>query len=285
MKHKILAYTVQHTGTWFLIRLLHTAEVSSYWDISDGEVRKRGRPDPENLYEYNHFVALDDKVLSIAETFPVEEVDDDWLSNVFSQYMTEQERLNDLVVFNCHLKQPESNLVGALREKEPSFPIVSSMRDPLLAIQTLIWRQYKSYSTFTRADEEAYHKFGRAHIHLWRIENILDLPREKVFVFPVDTEIDKNKLVTDLFSFCGLETTERTAKYIEEWKPQNNTSSWEELHPDDDIRPFEDFKQAVAAKDKTTVRKMLPIAFDYLHSRDDIKRKLEDLGYNNLVWF
>src|SRR4030042_6010520 len=108
MKRRILAYTVQHTGTWFLIRLLHTAKVEGYWDMSDGTIRERGRPDPENLHEYNHFVALDDQVLSIAETFPASKLDEEWLMDIFEQYMTEEEKLNELFVFNCHLKQPES---------------------------------------------------------------------------------------------------------------------------------------------------------------------------------
>lgn len=269
----ILVYTVQHTGTWFLINLLFTGQNNKSGLLPDFEAKQRGREDPYEI-DKNLFSFEDDIYISISECFPIEKVNKDWLNRTFFNFLNEEEASSDLLIIHNHCRQPESELIKNLRITKPEIPIVSSMRDPLLSIFTLIQREHKTYESFSK--ERTYTRLGRIVAHSNRFLSILTLPKEHVFIFPIDIK-EKEKNIDNLFNFCSLEKTEKTFETIKGWKPVNKTETENNL--------FNDIKSYIISKDIKQIEKYLKVEFDYLRTRKDLKTLLQNLSYEDLSWW
>jgi hypothetical protein len=286
---QILVYTAQHTGTWFVINLLRTANSNSNRVLADNAVRLRGRILHKNYEKNNPFAYIDDKVLSEAELAESSEskkgyLGTGWLKRTFLNYTTEEENSVGLLILHNHCKQFDSTLIKYLRIKNPVIPVVTSVRDPLLAIITLVWREYGKIDKFVT--EHPYMRLGRVVAHVKRIENLLFLPAGRVFLFPIDAKnIDKSLLCKNLFDHCGLVQTEDTERYIQDWKPQNETKNWDLFKSDYEIDKFEEIKRDILNGKDDLVKEYFKIEFDYLKTCDNLKISLKNLGYENLVWF
>lgn len=168
----ILVYTPQHTGTWFLINLIKTAS-KSHFVLTDADACSRGAKIDPLLEKKYPFAYIDDKILSPSSLYGFN-FGHKWLQERFLDSLTPEELQSEIIIFHCHIKQPNSPFVRSIGSNERCLNIASSMRDPLLAIQTLIWRQYGTYKNFYDS-ESPYTRIGRAYIHVQRILNILSL--------------------------------------------------------------------------------------------------------------
>jgi hypothetical protein len=276
MKNKeILVYTIQHTGTWFLIYLLLTSDEQGIV-LTDHMSLNRGLEIDKNIYN-NKFSFEDDNYKSLSECIELEKVDKAWASKIFYQFLLPEEKHKNLYVLHNHCRQPYSNLIKNLQQKDSEIPIVSSMRDPLLSLLTLCNREYEDYSLFIR--ERPYSRYGRVSIHSERFKSILSIKKENIYFLPTDLIIEKKDTVSALFTFCNINPTKKTSLYIEEWQPTNKTK-----YIDQEVSFFK-IKEAIINKDKYYLDTFFKIEFNYMRTRDDLKTKLEELGYRDLSWF
>jgi hypothetical protein len=279
----IFVYTAQHTGTWFLIHLLETAEGNGCFDFGDANARENGRQDTDSI-ECKY---ITDTIRARPASEEQECVDlCSWLENSYTNFVPEERKNQSLAVYHGHHFNSGSPLCLYLKDNaDRPFPIVTSIRDPLLAIQTLIWREYNSYLSFSLESLEE--RLERTIQHTNIINDLLSLPN--IFYFPIDqtnSTVERTLKTIELFNFCGLKLSDRTKKFIQDWEPHNTTKDWV-FHPKGQFSSavFECIKKEIAAGNKEFVKEILSIEFNYLHTRDDLKEKFSRLGYSDMIWW
>lgn len=274
---KILLYSVMHTGTWFLMRLLRTAEGTSR-EFGDAHICRHGRPK------------------ELAETLPIKQIDEEWYLKNFEPFMFTAEEQEaevpaqiDFSILHFHHLHFGTSMMRYLQAGgHPAFPLITPIRDPLLAVNTLIWREYKDFQVFLREETFSY-RVERMRDHANKIKDLLTLPSDRIFVFPIDrndSEEEKKTLVSNIFQYCDLKFGKGTAAYITGWQPQNRTQEAPKItNFEHDNSCFEAIKSYHASGDKTGVRKMLYPEFNYLQSRDDLKTLFQKQGYKSMLWW
>jgi len=184
-------------------------------------------------------------------------------------------------IFSSHHVVPSQPIYNMIVLNKCPIPIVGTIRDPLLVCNTLLWR-YISEKTFP------------IEIEKWRrqkeIERQVEVINEslylretnKMFLLPVDLkQID---VACDMFKYCNLRLTKNVCESIAFWKPKNIT---QKVIKQKTIRQIKHLKvkQAITDRDIDTVKSLLGIEFEYLRKQDTLKKRLENLGYKDLLWF
>ena len=268
---RALVYSVSHTGTWFVINLLMSTSRDAI-ECGDAQVRRWGRG--KDLIKH-------------LETMSVNK---NWFVNGVRKYIPEEERNHDLYILNCHHYNQYSPLLNHLRTGQliEGTPIAVPVRDPLLSVNTVIWKRWRDYKRFVKDDKDQT-RLDRIKIQVQLLKDMLMLPPNMVYLFPIDlyTDLEQRKTVGyGLLNFCGLQPSMKTHKYIANWKPENKTTQADiVVSKPHDHSQFIKIKNCYRRGDAKTVRELLPIEFDYLHSRDDLKALLRNIGYKDMLWW
>lgn len=264
----VLVYSAEHTGTWFLIRFL----LSAY------PFRQRRQCGEEWFRKNTHRgMYLDNLSLSAG---PLTEY---FFSRHAEMYIDEKTLNNlKLVIIHGHHYRSRGDLVSSLIHHKPEIPVCVPMRDPLLAVNTKMWRDLKSWENILKWETKDT-RLARARLMAEAILELLLIPQEHVLLQPVDLQYskeDKQQIGKDLCRYCGIPLTEDTQKYVAEWQPQNSS------YPREDISPqFQEIKSAYRAKDMEALSKYLDVEMDYLNCRQDLVHRMEDLGYTEMIWW
>lgn len=270
----LIIYTIQHTGTHFLVQLIKTTNYRIKF-IPDCRMSSKGRTD----LNINSLLQEDDNCESIAECYPVTSIEE-WLQTVALKYINSKNY--DILIFQCHCKQPNSELGRYLKESKSTIPILSSCRDPLLSILSIIYRSNETFEEFQKS--RGYLRLGRIVAHTERFNFLLSIPNDNIYLLPVDI-INKEK-ASNILNSVGLTYSNKTKEYIKEWQPENKTTEWlDRYNRNNEINLFIELKQAVIEKDTVTIKKYLGIEFDYLQRQEKLKEQLYNIGYRDLTWW
>lgn len=274
--NKIICYSAMHTGTWFLIKLLETS-VPKWTDIAgDANMSSRGR-------KYR------------LEELPIEDINEGWYKKNIEQYLTDNEKQNDLIIIHGHHFSLISKLSKTIIEKNIQIPIVTPIRNPLQAIVSLCWRRYKTYENFINNSSEE-ERISRADIQIERIKQFIKLPSNKIHLFPIDifdNEDDKqtlrHKQTKQLFKFCRLDFTNKTEEYISRWELVNSTKNWTlpnkgMLTPPKDAI-FMKINRILKSNDSSSIKQFIDIEYERAQEDTELKELLKQIGYKHMGWW
>lgn len=259
-------YSVQHTGTWFLIRMLRSAcPRNKSKQCGDQWFRRHTDRDinVDNLYladaplDHSFFLKYGERYI------------DKNISNI------------ELLIMHGRHNRPGGNFMESLTKYKPSIPILIPMRDPLLAINSKLWREYKSWEEVLKW-EKPEDRIARAKQFATCIEQMLSIPRDHAFVLPVDLKYTKDQRMLigeKVCETCGIEFNEGIQEYVKNWGAENPTANRDGMS-----KEFKIVKQAYAEKDKETLSRYLDIEMNYLSSRSSLKQKLREIGYKERTW-
>jgi len=174
--------------------------------------------------------------------------------------------------------QPIFNMIDS--NKCP-LPVVTTLRDPLLVMNTLLWR-YIYEKTFP-VQLSKWRRLKEAERQVEVIKECIHLSKtNKSFLLPVDLE-DK-PTTYNMFDYCGIVPTEYTCSLIEEWPHKNITQNVIKKKTNRKQQHLI-AKKAIQARDVNAIKKLLDVEFNFLQRQEDLKQQLETIGYRNLSWF
>lgn len=267
----INAYTIMHTGGTFLCNLFveNFTKESFVWH-GDAYCKQMGRAYVLDEYQ--------DKIDVITE---------EWFISQTIEYFEEEYKQKDVVLYSHHFKNPTGPFVTSLKNNKPEIKIVSSLRDPLLIINTFIWWDF-AYNGTLLNDMEDIVRFRRADNTAKAVNSLLDVPPENMFILPVDllaTKDDKTKYETvkQMFDFCEIDISESGIDNILGWKKRNNTSGSWHLKQQNGVESFKKHKQLLESKNRDKIQRSMSIEFDRLNSDKELTEKLIKLGYDP-IW-
>jgi hypothetical protein len=257
---KIMFYSVGHTGTHFLNDLIESSVAKNKIVRAEAYVLKKIGVEAREKYTLEKYIELSTALIPLAKLKEAE-----------------------LVTFWSHIYAPGSVLLKSITRDKPLISCVSPMRDPLLRLNTnMFWN--RKYNINAELRLKQIKKTVKMFIE------ILSIPDEHRFLFPVDlhhAEKDiKEKNYKKLFEFCSLKPRKETEDFFNKWKPAHETKT----HPANPKNTkkrniFEINKTAILNKDIDTLKKTMSPEFLYLQKQEGLKRKLEQYGYKNLVWW
>lgn len=257
---KIFIYSVGHTGTHFLNDLIETSTPRDYILQPETYILKKLGVSAREKHTLKQFIN-------------------------FSTSFIPNTQINkaQLVIFWSHIYQPNSILLKDITKNKPFIPCISPMRDPLLRLNTnMFWNNKYNINNNSRL------QYIKNSVQMFL--ELLSIPDEHRFLFPVDIQNikpEKRKDYKDLFGFCSLSPTKRTTDFLEKWEPSHETKK----HPAKSTKTsakrilFETNKKAILEKDIDTLIQTMKLEFEYLQKQETLKRKLEQYGYRDLVWW
>lgn len=256
MQNKVFIYSIQHTGSHFVLNLVKTAAKPNKI-LHTGERLKETNPISREYYTL-----------------------EEWIQKGHDQNPKDKMSKADLIIFGCHHMTPNSTLVNSMITTKSSIPILIPIRDPILTANTSIFWHNKFNSK-----EEWREK------HIIRImklfTEILSIHKESCFYLPVDlynTLSTENKTIqiNKLFEFCNLDITKDTKNFITELGPVHETNKISKAKR---IIEFEKNKTAILNNDINTIEKTMKVELSYLYRNNELKQRLRDVGYHNLIWY
>lgn len=271
-----LLYTVEHTAGSFTGELLRGLSPSNVW-LGDAHMMQRGRKKGLDAYRCRNF-------------------NDAWLKKYLLDYLTASESEVDFVMFSAHHSVPGSNLVKALVKAPLPLPVVSSVRDPLLVVHTKLWREC-AIQGIALEDVSVEYRQELVRKYADLVHDILSVPNGHMFILPVDLvgmQSRETRLawVKRMLKFCGLPVISMDiAKYHElvdrahQWARVGDTRMSTHIIRAGLQKPFVESRRYIYRKNKKGIQKYMPYEFNYLNTRDDIKAKMETLGYRYLGWW
>lgn len=268
-----IAYTITHTGGTFLCNLIKSNfnEKDFFWR-GERFFQNRGR----------------DKRLEDNEC---SSIDTNWLQNTCFKYLDTEERNTPNILIHGHYKNKHSPLMTKLLgPSSVQLPVIISLRDPLLSLNTSLWRHY-AVNNESFQDWSIEKRESKIRDLIDRYINILYIPAERRFLFPVDIISNKNIedkifIANDLFKFCKIKMNKSALDYIYNWKPLGLTKNGTLLHTrDNGVELFNKSKKAIIENDKKELQKIFKIEYDILNQDKDLKNLLKSIGYSNLSWW
>jgi hypothetical protein len=256
-----MVYSVGHTGTHFLNDLVESSTLESKIVRTQEYVLREVGVKAREKYTLPEYIKL-------------------------SLSLVPPERLKtaELLTFCSHIYEPGSVLLKSITENKPSIPCISPMRDPLLRLNTnMFWNNKYNINSESRL------KYIKNTVKMFM--EILSIPDEHRFLFPVDLyhikEDIKEKNCKRLFEFCNIKQTQGTKDFYNKWEPRHETKT----HPANPKKVskkrtiFETNKAAVLSKDINTLMETMQPEIVYLQRQEDLKKRLKQYGYTNLVWW
>jgi hypothetical protein len=225
------------------------------------------------------------------ENNPCTVVDQSWIQKTALSFLTPEEKAGkDVILVHGHHDTPGSPLVTTLQTKRSQIPVVISMRDPMLSLNTLIWRTYARYKVHYQHEDQAIRE-DRAQTVAARFKDILKIPCKNRFLFPVDTDAAKElegriNLASDLFKYCGLKLRKPGLDFVYDWRPIGLTEDGTLLcKRERGVEGFNEAKNMILSGDVTGMKRILGVEYECLHQDDELKELLEQVGYVNLSWW
>jgi hypothetical protein len=195
----------------------------------------------------------------------------------------------ELLVLQIH-HRTNSNLYRAIKKNKPEIPVVVPMRDPLLSINTRIWRETGAFGILTR--ENKWTREHRAKDQVDSLTRLLDLPKTHVHMVPVDifrTDKQKIKVYKDVIGGCNLTPLDTVEEEAAAWEPVNPTANGtyaqRTRHKVEDSG-FIELKEDILSKNMEAVQRRIGIEVEV--TRKALKPyipKLKALGYKDLPWW
>lgn len=271
-------YSVQHTGTWFTYSALSSIAYEKVYVRHDPTLDKWNLKDLSKKWTRPYFTkyllgTLDGTIQEVVLPFDI------------------------FVVQGHHELGPESPFCKSLRETTAELDIrtIVPVRDPLLSINSLVWRKYGTLEALRQASDEVRTK--RARLHMLNFVELLDLPDRNAFKFAIDTKNlasieSRIGALRSLAGFCNMSTDEsKLYDFARDWQPVNHTKDdrlyWQQrIHDKVDDSAFQSIKDAILHRDVATVRKYLGPEFEYLRDQAHfIGDRFTRLGYEDLLWW
>ena len=265
--HKIFSYTIPHTGTRFMNNILREG-VDNLMFIGDLHAKLRGRGGPQ------------------LERLPCEGICPSWWQRNVLKYATPEE-LSSIILFHTHHGIRESEIITSLQTQKPDTKVISSLRNPLLIINTYIWINY-SLKGIHLSNESFVKREKRVHDIAHLMENIFSVPSEHIFLFPTDliqSQSPKEKLsrVQELMNYCEIPMTKKISKLALKWDIVGDTAKTKKLLEKTKGKDFTRFKNIIQSNDINEINKILDIELSCLKKYKTLKYNLEKLGYN-ICW-
>jgi hypothetical protein len=206
-----------------------------------------------------------------------------------NKILEEQERLDnvDCLIMQVHQRR-HGNLYSSLLKNKSEIPIVVPIRDPLLSINTRLWRETGTMSKLLSDTEET--RIARTKDQLDSIIRLIQL--DNVFFFPIDivrTEGERLAIVNKMLSYCGLTLNDKAKQIAKDWTPINPTVggnfAQQKLYTIEE-KEYVELKEAILNKDLDTVEKFISIEFKLLKQMlSPYKDRYTQLGYKDLLWY
>jgi hypothetical protein len=267
---KVIVYSALHTGTAFTCNIISTNATGKILSKDEG-------------YWLQPILNC-----SIEDLINGETLTDERIEEIIKDKIEETFDL-DTLVLQIHQRY-KGSLYQSLYQSSPEIPVVVPIRDPLLSINTRIWRETGAIQKFQQETSE--YRIARAKDQLDSIIRLLKLPKENVIFFPIDierNEDEKIEVLRNLLNSCNLSANERLTQSAKKWSPVNTTVNGDfaqkNLYPIEE-KEFVSIKEAILAGDTETVNKHLSIEFKLLQDMlKSLKTKFTDLGYKKLCWW
>lgn len=263
-------YSAMHTGTWFLIDLLQSAY--STRELGAAELMKRsGKEAPGEL--------------DFKEDEPVGKR---WVDENVRPYITFREKKIKNIILHFHrFVDPNkdyglSPMLESLYKIKPEVPVLIPMRDPLLANITRLERVQGLFSYSKEEREEL------AKVTSTACSQLIGIPEDHRFVFPIDiklSEAEKRDLCLSAIKHAGLRKTTRTDMYIKQWKPVNVSAEVAKDRDWGDISKYEEAKRLIKANDIVSAKEIIGPEIEVFSQNEELKKRLEALGYKDLAWW
>jgi hypothetical protein len=264
---KIFSYTIPNTGTRFMNNIFREG-IDDLVFIGDLHIRQRGRKN----------IRLD--------SLPCEGICPAWWERNVLSYATNEE-LAKIILFHTHHGEIESEIISSLRNKKPDTKVISSIRNPLLVINTSIWTHYslKGIHLQNTSIEE---RKARAHYVANMMENILSIPQEHIFLFPTDliqSQAPQERLqkVQELVGYCEMPMTKKIESLALQWNVVGDTAKTKRLRAKNKGRDITRFKNIIQSNNLDKINSILDVEISCLKNHKRLKDRLEDIGYS-ICW-
>jgi hypothetical protein len=260
--HTTIVYSAYHTGTWFNVNLLGTSK--------EGK-SKLGRSDKWSR-KYTGVVLESNKFQTKQE-----------LENLLEKAPQKFFSMNLLILQAHHVCGRHSPLLGSLQKNTLKIPIVIPVRDPLLSLNSLLWRKLQTKKKFI--------KFKRARLdlvekHIKEIKDLVSLKSNAVIFSPIDLNLHNNKQhAYKILKHMKLTPSSKTNSFIEKWQPINTTPYYLSNQKKEYDNFFVDMKQTILNKDIKKATKFYQIELEKLNKDKKLIQIYKAFGYKNLLWF
>jgi hypothetical protein len=209
-----------------------------------------------------------------------------WEENVTPFYSDENKNSNK-ILFHYHHVNPYSNLPKLLKKNKPSIPVISSIRDPLLIINTMAWILYslKNIHITEQSEEDRKDIANRVAI---RLENILSIPKNNIFVLPVDlfeTESEENRqiIISSMMKHCNIEVNNKILSMASMWNRIGDTGQTKKIHTRNRAEEQQLYKEAIINKDSDFLKEHFQIELACLSGYNKLRKQLIKIGYKP-IW-
>lgn len=278
-------YSVMHTGTWFLIKILETAYPKNKiikYTLKSKEAGWLEKPVEESdsyilelRYSMEHGSYIENK------DYPKGHEE---ILACCSDITDEQKEKIKVIIINGHHQHPSSFVYNEMNTISSWAKIVIPMRDPLLSLWTLYRRNFNTIDEILLSSIHI-----RVYLTYAHMKNIVEnLKIRNSFIFPIDIDCPisfRENKINGLFEFCNLEKTQETEQFIEKWPVVNDTI---EALPGRqyDHTTFEEWKNKLSTIEG--VRELSEVLYPELNTLqtfDGLVESLRDIGYIDLPWY
>lgn len=266
MKPIVWANTVEHTGGTLLCNTFLSNFINPIW-LGDSRLMQRG-----------NVKGLDDYELA--------EIKDKTISR-----LNENEQNSDAILFSSHHSNIYSPcMTSVIMGESPPMPMITSLRDPLLIINTWVWWMFAFYGIELKQMKRWERQMRTNHV-MGVVMNISSLFRYKdVYTYTIGCDgdfdlVNRMDQTESLYKRLGVEFTDSSKKLFEEWKPINETNKGHDLNAKNGKEIFEDYKKRILSNDMDFLMQNYDVEMYMLRSNKLLKNKLYAIGYRNLAWW
>lgn len=262
----VIVYSIMHTGTWFTCSMIEKTDLECI-----------ARSDAWLVEKYNKTI----------ENIKC----DKNCSKRFWTYKTELLRQEDwsledidLLILQAH-HDKISNLYQTIKRNKPEVPVIVPMRDPLLSLHSKNWRAEEYHENDITEEQRA----RRCEKWIQLYKNILTLPEDHIFLFPIDlkeTKEEKIRRVKDMTEYIGISFSEEMSRAAADWNKVNDTENVIINVKEKTPAPrWENFKEKYKQRDIEHSKYFMGIEFNMLNKDIELQEMLYNIGYRDLLWW
>jgi len=294
---RVFVWTIQHTGTFFagyIISLGFPKDRRVYPFGSLAERHQKLGHLPTNsapIRDFSDYCPTNDKKITAEwfDKYVVSLVTDHYSAIKDELYSNIDLENIDLFIAHEHHHRPGTQLLESLKKHKPdNVSFIIPMRDPLLSLHTKLWREYEVYKHPETATPKFREELATRWIKLYH--DFLQLPKENIFLFPIDTpdlcnEKSRIKLCENAYKFCNISFGDTPKNAAIKWKLRNSTLVAAIDRNETSAPVWTEFKEAYKTRNIGYVKDRLGIEFSILQKSESLKKLLEQVGYRDLLWW
>ncbi len=170
-------------------------------------------------------------------------------------------------------------------------PVVMSIRDPLLIINTWTWWSYAIYGVPIKNMKRWERQMRVNHVSnviVNTIDAAMNNPNVFLFTIGLPGQADlklRMQNASALFKRLGVEFTTASQKFFEDWKPMNETRYGHDLKNKNGSEEFYTYKNKILTKDVDFLMENYDVEMHMLNNNYILREKLISIGYENLAWW